>query len=141
MPSNRIPNRMRLAGVAGLLFPMWTAIAQPGGNFVRTGPMAVARSYHAATRLPDGRVLITGGDTGSGAEVTASAELYDPLTGRFQATGDMNSARTGHTATLLPKSGKVLLVGGTFLDTPTAELYDPSTGTFESTGNPNHRHV
>jgi hypothetical protein len=53
----------------------------------------------------------------------ASAELYDPRTGKFVETGAMGTARAGHTATLL-LDGRVLITGG---DTNglTAELYQP----------------
>jgi hypothetical protein len=44
------------------------------GAWSPTGSMAVPRIFHTATTLQDGRVLVAGGDTG--AEVTASAELY-----------------------------------------------------------------
>jgi hypothetical protein len=83
-------------------------------------------SGYTATLLPNGKVLIAGGNT-------ASAELYDPATGTFTATSDMMAARTYHSATLLP-SGKVLIAGGALLSPTSAELYDPSTGTFSPTG-------
>jgi hypothetical protein len=40
--------------------------------------MTASRQSAAATLLPDGRVLITGGATGNGSDVVASAELYQP---------------------------------------------------------------
>jgi len=98
--------------------------------------MAVARSGHTATRLPDGRVLVVGG----GGEETVleglprspTAELFDPGTGTWIATPRMIEARAGHSATLL-SDGSVLVVGGSgnFL---TAELFDPSTGMWIATG-------
>ena len=90
--------------------------------------MTAARTNHTATLMPDGTVLIAGG-TG-----LATAEIYDPSTGKFTATkGSMSVARALHTATLLG-NGKVLIVGG--LDSAalaTAELFDPSTGMFTLT--------
>ena len=87
-----------------------------------------------ATRLLDGRVLITGGGDGSRAEV------YDPTTGTFKPTGSLKTPRWQQTATLLP-DGRVLVAGGADLNageccTPltSAELYDPMTGTFSLTG-------
>jgi len=68
-------------------------------------------SGQAATLMPDGTVLVTGGNTQTGF-ATLSAELFDPATNRWQpTTWPMATARYSHTATLLP-DGKVLLVGG-----------------------------
>ena len=59
--------------------------------------------------LPNGKVLVAGGDGDSG--ILTSAELYDPATGTWTATGSLTTARSIHTATLLP-NGKVLVAGG-----------------------------
>ena len=46
---------------------------------------------HTATLLPNGKVLVAGGNNGSG--ILASAELYDPASGTWTATGSLNTAR------------------------------------------------
>jgi hypothetical protein len=51
------------------------------GTFRRTGSMTDKRSYHTATLLLDGRVLIAGGF--NGYKELASGELYDPMSGTF----------------------------------------------------------
>jgi len=95
------------------------------GNVAATGSMTEARYYHAATVLPDGTVLITGG-----VFHRQSAELYDPATETFSPIGNMIWPRTVHTATLL-QDGRVLIAGGEWpLDGPkpinsSAELYTP----------------
>src|SRR5436309_11932652 len=98
-----------------------------------TGSLKTARFHHTATLLPDGRVLVVGGE--HGRDPLASAELYDPATGTWSATGSLNTARDSHTATLLP-NGNVLVAGGeaTSGDLASAELYDPATGTWTATG-------
>jgi hypothetical protein len=110
-------------------------------------PMKIARRLHTATLLRDGRVLITGGFVccvveGQTASETssASAELFDPSTGKFTSTGSMTVARALHQATLLP-DGKVLISGGFEVPHPAdspgparAEIYDPATGTFSPAG-------
>src|SRR5689334_20315945 len=109
------------------------ALAEPPGSFTNTGAMATARSEHTATLLLSGEVLVTG-DYDSGSNL-ASAELYDPATGRFRATGAMVMARINHTAALLP-SGKVLVAGGWSNGSilASAEVYDPATERFSATG-------
>ncbi|MET0886885.1 MAG: kelch repeat-containing protein, partial [Mycetocola sp.] len=103
-----------------------------------TEDMSVARSFHTATLLADGRVLIAGGHKFNFRNsALASAEIYDPATGSFTPTGDMSIGRQEHTATLLA-DGRVLVVGGyNALDDPpaqaTAELFDPDIGTFART--------
>jgi hypothetical protein len=97
--------------------------------------MSTGRVSHTATILPNGKVLVAGGDSGIATE---SAELYDPVANTWSPAGTMATDRTLHTATLL-QSGKVLVAGGdtitgTHQSTPTAELYDPVTNTWSPAG-------
>ena len=97
--------------------------------------MSITRWLHTATRLADGKVLITGG-IGPSFVTSLTAELYDPDAGTFSAVGPMGAARYNHTATLLT-NGKVLITGGVGAGgtaLATAELYDPDTQTFSATG-------
>jgi hypothetical protein len=131
------------------------------GKFSPTGSLIAGRMGHTATLLADGRVLIAGGSTfnyaamamtmayhpgtGGGSTIQktmtgpamlASAELYDPATGKFSATGSMTVGRASHTATLLA-DGRVLMAGGGNEGSAagaSAEIYDPKTGKFSRTG-------
>ncbi len=103
--------------------------------FTPTGPLVEDRFGQGAARLADGRVLIVGGThwfAGHPGVPLASAEIYDPATGKFHATrGPMAEARDRPTATLLP-DGSVLIAGGQ--NGPTepaqAERFDPRTEMF-----------
>jgi hypothetical protein len=90
------------------------------------GNMADARFEHTATLLPDGKVLVAGG--GSGSSPLATAELYDPASRTFSSVGAMKVARRGHTATLLV-DGRVLIAGGfsaSGAPLASAEIFDPA---------------
>jgi hypothetical protein len=107
-------------------------------NGIKIGPMTAVRMNATATLLPDGTVLIAGGDIGDWAGLT-SAEIYNPATGTFTATGSMSTRRTTQTATLLP-GGTVLIAGGQDnysgqVALNTAEIYTPSSRTFALVGN------
>jgi len=99
------------------------------GAWATTGRTIYHRANDpTATRLPDGRVLLTGGasrDT-QGDWLLAFAELYDPGSRSWTRVGEPLTARYSHTATLL-RDGRVLLVGGTDIEgvLATAEIYDP----------------
>jgi Kelch motif protein/galactose oxidase-like protein len=78
-------------------------------SFADTGLPAL--SSQAATLMPNGMVLVTGGSTDMGF-ATTDAEVFDPATNRWQpSTWPMATPRYGHTASLLP-DGRVVLVGG-----------------------------
>ena len=83
-----------------------------------TGSLAEARTGHQATLLPDGKVLVTGGDPVVAADGTldphslASAELYNPVTGLWTAVAAMPGGGRSRHRCLLLRSGVVLLTGG-----------------------------
>jgi hypothetical protein len=103
--------------------------------------MNVARVDHIATLLSDGEVLVAGG-LNSTTGYLASAELYNPSTGKWTLTGSMTVPRDGHNAVLVP-NGQVLVAGGinatlgTCGTLASAELYNPSTGQWTATGSMN----
>jgi hypothetical protein len=99
--------------------------------------MRTPRDYYAAVLMKDGKVLVVGGSSAGqhpNTTVEASAEVYDPSTGRFTSTGKMRTPRVKFGAALLP-DGRVLIVGGQMggpwgARLATTEIYDPATGTF-----------
>lgn len=84
------------------------------------------RNDYTATLLPNGNVLILGGQEGS--KELKSAEIFDSKSEKFIPINDMNYRRSDHTATLL-KNGKVLILGG-LVASKKVELYDSKTGKF-----------
>ncbi len=70
------------------------------------------RAFHTATRLPDGKVFLAGGemDSPEGLTPLSQALLLD-VTERTYAEVEMSMARSHHAAAL-DEGGRVLLVGG-----------------------------
>ena len=130
-------------------------------TFTPTGPMAVARWRHSMTTLPDGRVLVAGGEgradisePGGGRippDHRGDAEIYDPKAGMFSPTGAMLQVR-GPTLAVPLTDGRVVVLPCLGLSSETillefgepalydpsspvpVEVYDPTTGTFSSSG-------
>lgn len=121
------------------------------GAFAPTGSMNAPRAEHTATLMRGGplagKVVIIGGEAEGSA--TATAEIYDPLSGTFAlAEGAMGVPRSEHTATLIScgdcaQDGDILVTGGYERDdggrgdgipNATAEIFDPATETFSCVG-------
>ena len=97
------------------------------GIFTRIDNAGAGHEFAAAALLPDGAVLITGGQIPGGNGDVVS-ELYEPAVGAFTAARNLITARHEHTATLLP-DGTVLIAGGYSnwpFPTSTAEIYHPA---------------
>lgn len=106
------------------------------GGFTPAGSLKEPRTYHTATLLADGRVLVAGGTDWFGErKPSREVEVWDPATNRFARTGSLPEARIGHSATLLT-DGRVLIVGGGWDKDPptTALVWDPGTGKFSAAG-------
>lgn len=120
---------------------------------MRAARMGTARDGHTATLLPDGRVVVIGGERlQPRRDMLASVEIYDPSTDTWAPSTALPESRANHTATLLD-DGTILVIGGgrhnaigvpSGLDVrATALLYDPSTGASVSLGPtraPRHGH-
>jgi len=103
--------------------------APRGGTWIATGSMTTPRHVTAAVRLLDGRVLVAGGQSSDGSDLT-SAELYDPSTGAWTPTRSMIHPGSGPATLLVDGS---VLVQDHSGDVAGAELYDPATGTWSMT--------
>ncbi|MEM7307326.1 MAG: kelch repeat-containing protein [Planctomycetota bacterium] len=115
---------------------------QTGRFTLSTATMSADRTQHTETKLADGRVLLLGGSD-EDILVTATGDIYDPVTDIASPIADMSVPRVGHTATLLP-DGRVFVAGGTSgvdfenllgsfgLFHQTTEIYDPSTDTWSA---------
>lgn len=104
--------------------------------------LSARRMAHDATRLPDGRVLISGGMS-SGLQSLKTCEIFDPKTNTVTPTGAMSVARVIHEVVPL-RNGKMLAIGGfeKFLTNSalatvnsilqTTEIYDPAKGVWSA---------
>lgn len=113
------------------------------GAFGSAGTMLEGRSGHSLNLLPDGRVLVAGGQ--NLATMRASTEIWDPATLAFTAGPSMSTPRGGHVAVSLA-DGRVLVAGGaTWTDSPvaaqSAEIYNPATNSWSATGPMLHRRL
>ena len=88
-----------------------------GGAAVRKlAPMNYARVFHNSVVLPNGQVVIIGGQTRAAAftddRSVLAAELFDPVTETFTVLPAMSVPRNYHSSALLLPDARVLSTGG-----------------------------
>ncbi|MBW4564587.1 MAG: DUF1929 domain-containing protein [Mojavia pulchra JT2-VF2] len=83
--------------------------------------MAFRRRHHNATLLPDGKIIVTGGTSGSGFNTAIEngvdrtvlpAEMWDPATKQWSTMASMKVGRFYHSFAALLPDGRVLVGGG-----------------------------
>ena len=99
-----------------------------------TGSLNIKRKFVNGLVLPDGRVMVVGGNT-SGAKFSDfgtvySAEIWDPATGEWSVMDSMDIPRNYHSVALLQADGRVFaagggLTGGGAADHPDAQIFSP----------------
>jgi hypothetical protein len=112
--------KILFVGSPGLDLPIEAESYDPmTGTFSHLGRSVRPHDFFSIALLPDGKVLIAGGQSFNGD--SAVAELYDPDLGTFSTTGSLATPRHRHRANGLA-NGKTLITGGY---TSSAELYVP----------------
>ncbi len=113
---------------------VWLPRGESGARFAQ-------RIRYQTTLLPDGRILVTGGN--NDRVYSRAAQIYDPATGGWEDIESMQLGRTGHDSFVLP-DGRVLVGGGWVTDPAEgqnssdqsnterepvpSEIWDPRTG-------------
>lgn len=105
-------------------------------RFSPAGILNRSRAAHTSILLPDGRILVIGGELDEYSGTTA--ELWDHSTGTFELVEWLAVSRFAPSETLL-SDGRVLIVGGgnpfdLGPDPVEAVVWDPETGAFSSSG-------
>ncbi|MGH7163604.1 MAG: Ig-like domain-containing protein [Planctomycetota bacterium] len=101
-------------------------------QFSDAARMNVARSFADGVVLPDGRALVTGGqsDGASGFHFRADAEIYDPAANTWTLlTSIMSAPRSSHISASIA-GGDVLVIGGA-PGRPNADFWRDATEEFE----------
>ncbi|HUR47323.1 MAG TPA: MBG domain-containing protein, partial [Candidatus Saccharimonadales bacterium] len=98
-------------------------------------PMSFARQFANAIVLPNGEVMVMGGNT-SGLKFNDTGsiltpEIWNPTTGQWRTAADAGVPRNYHSIALLLPDGRVLSggsgLGGNSADHQDAQLYTPPT--------------
>jgi galactose oxidase len=106
-----------------------TVVDVRNGSSKPTGSMQFGRRNLNAMVLPDGNVLVIGGNSGGGnsdGDPAYPAELWNATTGQWSVLSSQSQIRNYHSTALLLPSGAIISMGG--FNTPgekTAETFLP----------------
>jgi galactose oxidase len=94
----------------------------------RTGNMYYKRTHSNSVLLPNGEVVVIGGQTGSFLFTDQASvyqpEIWTPSTGKFRVLAPMKVPRVYHSVAILMKDGRVWASGGGLCDMCTANHAD-----------------
>lgn len=89
---------------------------QPTPQVAMTDAMTHARKFHNGVMLPNGEVLVIGGNTSgqkfSDNGAVLATEIWNPQTGQWRVGASMATPRNYHSIALLLTDGRVLAAGG-----------------------------
>ena len=114
-----------------------------------TAPMANARSFSNSVMLPNGEVMVVGGNTSgqffSDVGAVFTPEIWNPTTGQWRAVADMSVPRNYHSLAMLLPDGRVWSGGGglsgdALTDHQDAQVFTPPQ-LFNADGTPAARPV
>lgn len=98
------------------------------------GSMSNARAFHSSVALPNGEVLVVGGQSYAipftDATAILAAELFSPVTNRFTPLASMSVPRTYHSVAILLPDARVFVGGGGLCgqcstNHPDAQIFTP----------------
>ncbi len=119
-----------------------TAVVQTawGATIAPAAPLSVARADAVAALLPNGEVLVAGGnylDSQGVDQNLASVEIYDPVANSWSSAASMSVPRSGAVSVMLA-NGKLLVMSGADINGDgTGEFYDPAANTWSPAGSLN----
>ncbi len=129
------PLTLRSIVFVAVLAAAWNAAFAASGTWTSAPSLHNARDGHTATLLPNGNVVVAGGENNNAA--MTSTEVYSPTFNSWTVSGNLNVARSNAGAMLLP-NGSILIAGGCVgnclgATTATAELYNSVSATWSRT--------
>ncbi|MGQ0600335.1 MAG: galactose oxidase-like domain-containing protein [Anaerolineales bacterium] len=104
---------------------------QPAPAWREVAPMASPRAYHTLVLLPDGTVLVSGGERDASGQDTSQAvtttELWNPETETWTTLASQQRARLYHSTAWLLPDGRVVSAGGYFppYEERNAQIFSP----------------
>jgi YVTN family beta-propeller protein len=109
-----------------------------------TAPMANARSFANSVMLPNGEVMIVGGNTSgqffSDVGAVFTPEIWNPTTGQWRGVADLTVPRNYHSLAMLLPDGRVWSGGGGLSGDPLTDHQDAQVFTppqlFKADGTP-----